>query len=841
MANREEVGDLVVKASLDSSGFRSEMKGLNQQMSLIKSSFKAANAELGPFATEMQKAEVRAQELNAEIEVQQQRVDALSKQYAASAESAGEDAAATQKLAVQLNNAKAALAGMRNDLELTNTAMEESGAAAEEAEIEQKSFSESMESTKSGIEGTHAALLGMVGLIGAGMLSDMTDGAEKTAISLQTLQDETGNSQSSLERLSLVASGAGVSMTDLTNMVGRMDRTIATANTPTSTMVKALNELGISSEAFAKANLSEQAQMVADAMHKSALPAKTLDSLLKSMGVNMALLPKGALPSLNQIRQGLELTQNSANTLARQFTAAGLNFQQFASADTEGKLKMLGQYMSDTKDKAQATALVMAAFGGRQGAQMLPLIQNFSKLDDYAKSLKMPVMDTAEIQLAAEKTKMLQTAMSMLMDSVMVKLLPWVDKIGKAFYDLFADINHPIAAVKGFESELGPVASGIMGVITAMAAMKVVNAVTSTISGFASTLKAAGTSAVSTARFLGIMAAKEVEGEAAAEALTIKTIASTVATKAQAAATKTSEIVQTAFNAVKDSETLAWIRSTTATVANTVAKTAQTVATKAAEIAQAAFNLVMDANPIVLVTLAIAALIAGVILLVTHWKTVVSWIKEVWNWFNHLGTGVKILIGIFAPFLVLPAEIVAHWGQIKNFFHDIIANITRDWNDLVSGAEKWGENLVKMIAQGISNAVKDVESAVGNVASSIKKFLGFGSPTEAGPGATSDAWAPNLMRMYTDGIMAGIPQIQSATQRVAGVISDYLGNGSTESVNIGASGGSATSSSAAASSAGAPIILQVDGRTFATLIAPHMDQAMQRNNRLKLKSAGATP
>lgn len=70
------------------------------------------------------------------------------------------------------------------------------------------------------------------------------------------------------------------------------------------------------------------------------------------------------------------------------------------------------------------------------------------------------------------------------------------------------------------------------------------------------------------------------------------------------------------------------------------------------------------------------------------------------------------------------------------------------------------------LVDGIKSMAGGVKDAVTGVASSIKSFLGFGSPTKEGPGSNADTWAPNLINMLKDGIKAGIPEMEANLQAV---------------------------------------------------------------------------
>lgn len=172
-------------------------------------------------------------------------------------------------------------------------------------------------------------------------------------------------------------------------------------------------------------------------------------------------------------------------------------------------------------------------------------------------------------------------------------------------------------------------------------------------------------------------------------------------------------------------------RTTVAIVANT----AKTVALKTAQFAvmaaqktwtgvMIAFNAVMDANPIALIIIGIAALIAIIIVIVTHWKTVVQWVKTFWQWLLHLKDGVLIAISAFAPFIGLPILIIKHWSQIVTWFHTFTSKMSSVGHDIVSGL--WN---------GISGMGGWLASKIGGFVSShitgpFKHILGIHSPSK---------------------------------------------------------------------------------------------------------------
>ncbi len=132
----------------------------------------------------------------------------------------------------------------------------------------------------------------------------------------------------------------------------------------------------------------------------------------------------------------------------------------------------------------------------------------------------------------------------------------------------------------------------------------------------------------------------------------------------------TIEVAKTGIGLLKDAQ-----------LVQKAATVASTIATQAATAAQWLFNAAMDANPIMLVVLAVAALVAGIILAyekVTWFRDAVNdmgkaavdafnWLKDtavdVFNWIRD---NWPLLLAILTgPFGLAVLEIVKHWNDIK--------------------------------------------------------------------------------------------------------------------------------------------------------------------------------
>ncbi|MEW6104857.1 MAG: tape measure protein [Bacillota bacterium] len=125
-----------------------------------------------------------------------------------------------------------------------------------------------------------------------------------------------------------------------------------------------------------------------------------------------------------------------------------------------------------------------------------------------------------------------------------------------------------------------------------------------------------------------------------------------------------------------------------------------------------------------------------------------AWVQAMPDWFAGLpGRVATALSGL--------------WTTIVNFF-----------TSLPERAAEWGRNFISSFVEGLkSNALV---KAVTGVADTIKSFLGFGSPTEAGPGRTADLWAPRFVEMFAQGLRKGLPLVTAASVELASALSGAL-------------------------------------------------------------------
>ncbi len=146
------------------------------------------------------------------------------------------------------------------------------------------------------------------------------------------------------------------------------------------------------------------------------------------------------------------------------------------------------------------------------------------------------------------------------------------------------------------------------------------------------------------------------------------------------------------------------------------------IATKSWAVVQGILNLIMSANPLSLVIIAIAALVAGIVLLIDNWDFVVfafkNGVDRIWNFLSGLLDNPFIAAAgvIFAPFIAIPALIVKHWEPISQFFVDMwdqIGEIFSKGIDFVMGLVEPFKSTISGIGNFISGAFGALGTAFG--------------------------------------------------------------------------------------------------------------------------------
>jgi phage-related protein len=99
-------------------------------------------------------------------------------------------------------------------------------------------------------------------------------------------------------------------------------------------------------------------------------------------------------------------------------------------------------------------------------------------------------------------------------------------------------------------------------------------------------------------------------------------------------------------------------------------------------------------------------------------------------------------------------------GEIKD-------KIVEKFLEIIEKAKTWGKDLIDNFVGGIKDKINSVKDAVGNIANTVKDFLGFSEP-EKGPLSNFHTFMPDMIDLMTKGIDQNMYKVQSSMEALAG-------------------------------------------------------------------------
>ena len=416
----QEVGNLAVKVSMDSTGFQNGVSGINKQLAVVQSGFKAASAELGGFGNSSDQLNLKSSSLNQQIDLQKQKVQALEQAFQTSADKKGLDAKATQDLQIKLNNAKTALATMETELGKTNELLEEGSA-------KQGLFGQAAD--KMGLNlGSLKTAFGTVGLAAGAYLVSAVGSAEKAQSSIEGLTNL-------LKNQGMSAKDAGESIDSFTSAITKMsdfseEDARDALQVLTEKGVSASKALGMESTlvnvaAGENVSLSDAASLVADAYN----------------GKTVALTKLGILTKA----EAKQLTSTKDATMSMADVQQRLNDRFGGSAQAQlgtysGQMKQMQNQMDEAKE-AIGTALLPVLAELAQGIAKIVLpIADFIKQN--------PQFTAAVLSITAVLGTLVGGASAFnTLKMAFGPLIPILDGVGLSLEGLIAPVLAVIAAI----------------------------------------------------------------------------------------------------------------------------------------------------------------------------------------------------------------------------------------------------------------------------------------------------------------------------------------------------------------------------------------------------------
>ena len=112
---------VIARVGLDDNGFQEGVSRIQRSLKVVQSEFVAASSKLGDFGKSTEGLRLKSDTLNKQLELQSDKVSALTRSYEESVAQKGADAKATENLKIKLNYATAELGKMQSELKQTTS------------------------------------------------------------------------------------------------------------------------------------------------------------------------------------------------------------------------------------------------------------------------------------------------------------------------------------------------------------------------------------------------------------------------------------------------------------------------------------------------------------------------------------------------------------------------------------------------------------------------------------------------------------------------------------------------------------------------------------------------
>lgn len=127
------------------------------------------------------------------------------------------------------------------------------------------------------------------------------------------------------------------------------------------------------------------------------------------------------------------------------------------------------------------------------------------------------------------------------------------------------------------------------------------------------------------------------------------------------------------------------------------------------------------------------------------------------------------------------SKVTTETTKIKEKIEEKIGAAIDFIKDLPSQALQWGKDLISNFIEGIKNAPANLASAASGIAETIANYIHFSEP-DKGPLSDFHTFAPDMVKMFAQGIENTLPALERATSDMASAIVPGMGtvqNGTT--------------------------------------------------------------
>ena len=126
------------------------------------------------------------------------------------------------------------------------------------------------------------------------------------------------------------------------------------------------------------------------------------------------------------------------------------------------------------------------------------------------------------------------------------------------------------------------------------------------------------------------------------------------------------------------------------------------------------------------------------------------------------------------------------FGSINSVGRDIVNTLGSAIRGLAGSAWSWGSDLMSNFIGGIRAWFGNLYSTAASIASIVRSYIGFSEP-EMGPLSNFHEFAPDMMKLFAEGIYANSNVVENAINSVAGIAASEIETG----LGVGAAGNTA--------------------------------------------------
>ncbi len=393
------------KVGLDVTDYKAGVSELNRQIRVIESGFRASAAAMGEWDKNANGLELRTKALTSQIDLQKQKIAALTTEYQKVVAEKGADSRAAEELQIKLNKQNETLGKMTVELEQTKTALDEMGNESKDTGSKVQDLGDKQEQMAKKSESFKSALGGMVGGLKAALvaaaavaiavvgiaagMAKMVMSSASAADNLAEMSAKTGISVQRLQELSYIGKQTGTDLDTVAGANAKLIRSMDAAASGTGAQAEAFRKLRVDAtdgngalrdskvvfqEVLAKLkDLPNETERDAMAMALFGKSAQELNPLIKtsadeitrmtneahSMGAVMSDQAVAGLAGLNDMLDGLK--EGLKGTLGEISAAFLPGFQSMAGTLT-GYLKDLVGIVKGSNDDLNQIGLGKSVF-----------------------------------------------------------------------------------------------------------------------------------------------------------------------------------------------------------------------------------------------------------------------------------------------------------------------------------------------------------------------------------------------------------------------------------------------------------------------------------------------